>query len=496
MDIAQNTPAGKAMRIRQRPVLLLGLIVTADYLLFRHENGINLFLMIVGLCGVLVFQAAMRRTARLTLVMAGATVVAALPLVEVYSFRALSVAAIGLVLTALAATRLMPASPWGLPAHVRRFLGAIPMRIVSACGRLMMPRDPLVTGGSVTRAIKLWLMPIGMTLIFLLLFSSANPVIEKVLASIDLAVLLSLLDLERMSFWVLAAGLIWLLLKPRLSRRGKRAAPISAPDRTLVNDASLIRALLMFNGIFALQTVLDATYLWGGVELPDGMPYAEYAHRGAYPLLATALLSALFVLVAMHRERTGQQAGLIRRMVYVWIGQNMLLCLSSILRLDLYVEAYSLTELRIAAGIWMLLVAVGLGLIMLRILWRKSNQWLVSMNLAVLLGVFYITAPVDFAAVIARFNIENSRELGGTGASLDVHYLGSLGPTVIPAIDRYLEHPRVLETGPDSRTTWELRRARDLLVFEFDERNMAWQSWTWRTQRLARYLAAHPAVEK
>ncbi len=114
-----------------------------------------------------------------------------------------------------------------------------------------------------TRAIKLWLMPIGMTLIFLLLFSSANPVIEKVLASIDLAVLLSLLDLERMSFWVLAAGLIWLLLKPRLSRRGKRAAPISAPERTLVSDASLIRALLMFNGIFALQTVLDATYLWG-----------------------------------------------------------------------------------------------------------------------------------------------------------------------------------------------------------------------------------------
>ncbi|SMC84418.1 DUF4173 domain-containing protein [Rhizobium sp. RU36D] len=496
MDIVQNASAGKAMRIRQRPVLLLGLIVTADYLLFRHENGINLFLMILGLCGVLVCQATMRRSGRLTLVMAAATVVAALPLVEAHTVRAFIVAAIGLVLTALAAARLMPASTAALPGHVGRYLGAIPMRIVSACGRLMLPRDPLVTGGNLTRTIKLWLMPVGMTIIFLLLFASANPVIERVLASIDLAFLLSLLDLERMTFWILMAGLIWLLLKPRLSRRGKRAPMVAVSDRRLVSDASLIRALLMFNGIFALQTVLDATYLWGGVALPDGMPYAEYAHRGAYPLLATALLSALFVLVAMHRERTGDQAALIRVMVYVWLGQNMLLCISSILRLDLYVEAYSLTELRIAAGIWMLMVAVGLGLIMLRILWRKPNQWLVTANLALLLGVFYVTAPVDFAAVIARFNIENSRELGGTGASLDIHYLGSLGPTVIPAIDHYLEHPRVMQTGPDSQATLDLRRARDLLAYEFEERSHAWQSWTWRAQRLADYLAAHPAVEK
>ncbi len=154
-----------------------------------------------------------------------------------------------------------------------------------------------------------------------------------------------------------------------------------------------------------------------------------------------------------------------------------------------------MTELRNCRGIWNAAGGCRAGTDHAQDPLAKIQQWLVSMNLAVLLGVFYITAPVDFAAVIARFNIENSRELGGTGASLDVHYLGSLGD----GHTRHrslLEHPRVLETGPDSRTTWELRRARDLLVFEFDERNMAWQSWTWRTQRLARYLAAHPAVEK
>ena len=47
------------------------------------------------------------------------------------------------------------------------------------------------------------------------------------------------------------------------------------------------RSLILFNALFALQTVLDLTYLWGGASLPDGMSHAEYAHRGAYPLIAT-----------------------------------------------------------------------------------------------------------------------------------------------------------------------------------------------------------------
>ena len=52
-----------------------------------------------------------------------------------------------------------------------------------------------------------------------------------------------------------------------------------------------------------MQTGLDLAYLWGGLALPDGMSHAEYAHRGAYPLVVTALLAAGFVLIAMRPER-------------------------------------------------------------------------------------------------------------------------------------------------------------------------------------------------
>ena len=58
-----------------------------------------------------------------------------------------------------------------------------------------------------------------------------------------------------------------------------------------------------------------------------------------------------------------------------------MLVVSSMLRLDRYVEIYLLTGWRIAALVWMLLVAIGLVLIVARIVLKQSNGWLVRMNL-------------------------------------------------------------------------------------------------------------------
>ena len=48
---------------------------------------------------------------------------------------------------------------------------------------------------------------------------------------------------------------------------------------------------------------------------------------------------------------------MIRPLVLIFIAQNILLVISSIFRLDLYVAQYSLTYWRLAAFIWMGLVA-------------------------------------------------------------------------------------------------------------------------------------------
>ena len=140
---------------------------------------------------------------------------------------------------------------------------------------------------------------------------------------------------------------------------------------------TILRSLILFNLLFAVQTVLDLVYLWGNAKLPAGISYADYAHRGAYPLIVTALLAAGFVLAAMRPGGPAERSKVIRPLVYLWVAQNVMLVVSSMLRLDLYVQIYLLTCWRVAAFIWMLLVAIGLLLIVARIILEQSNGWLV-----------------------------------------------------------------------------------------------------------------------
>src|SRR5262249_3628146 len=147
------------------------------------------------------------------------------------------------------------------------------------------------------------------------------------------------------------------------ANQGPTASGPTAPPGLLFSEGAILRSLLLFNALFAVQTALDLTYLWGGVALPHGMTYATYAHRGAYPLILTALLAAGFVLLTMRPGSDMERSPLFRPLVFLFVGQNVLLVISSIMRLDLYVQVYALSYWRVAAFIWMLLVAVGLVLI-------------------------------------------------------------------------------------------------------------------------------------
>ena len=197
--------------------------------------------------------------------------------------------------------------------------------------------------------VIVWLVPVVLSAVFLLLFVSANPLIEYLFIRVDLRALLQHLSISRIGFWLLAATFVWpfivIVRRSTLGAAAQFAArtiarevkPVSLPD-TVFGQAAILRSLIVFNILFAVQTVLDALYLWGGVALPDAMSYASYAHRGAYPLIATAILAAAFVIAAMRPGSASEKSPLIRALVFIWVGQNVLLVVSALLRLDLYIE--------------------------------------------------------------------------------------------------------------------------------------------------------------
>ena len=350
----------------------------------------------------------------------------------------------------------------------------------------------MLTAWDFTGGLVMWFVPIAFGATFIFLFASANPLIEKWIGLLDPKEATSHVDLARTLFWAFVLSMIWPFVHVRWRRREERAPAALQPlaDNTevpssfpgLFNAGAILRSLILFNLLFAVQTALDMVYLWGNAKLPDGISYADYAHRGAYPLIVTALLAAGFVLLAMRPGGAAAKSAIIRPLVYLWVGQNILLVISSMLRLYRYVEIYMLTGWRIAAQVWMLLVAIGLVLIVARIVLGQTNGWLVRMNLISLTATLYLCALINFPAIMADYNVAHSKEAGGKGVNLDAGYLYNLGPQALPALDRAILLPGV-NLVPCDRHRLLAALAADMA---------SWRSWGFRSWRLQRWLDKHP----
>jgi Domain of unknown function (DUF4173) len=335
-----------------------------------------------------------------------------------------------------------------------------------------------------TRHLPALVLPLVGGAVFLALFAMANPIISQALSRVE-GPSFTGMSILRMLFWIVALISVWGTLRPRRLRFN--FAPLEQSAATAipgVSVASVILSLITFNLLFALQNGLDLIYLWSGAGLPDQMTLAGYAHRGAYPLILTALLAGLFVLMTTQPGSKMARNPVIRSLVVLWVGQNLFLVASSILRLLDYVEAYSLTILRISALLWMGLVGLGLILITWRMLCRKSIGWLVNSNGIAALSLLAGCSAVDLGGVAASWNGENAREVGGKGVRLDLCYMTTLGSSaLLPLIAFEVKLP-----AGDLRAS--VGRMRQQILDDVRVQQSNWQSWTWRD---ARRLAQLPS---
>lgn len=444
----------------------------ADWLFYDENAGISVAIFAIALAGVSLMTN-LETVDRQRLLLAAIILFAGLvPAIEDYNTISFGFILLALGVAAAVLTNHGFDSLADRARALRELYIFAPFRLIrDAVGALNLP--------GISSGIAVWVVPVLMSCIFLALFASANPLIERWLSAANLAKLTENLSLSRILFWLLALSLIWPFVWLRWLRKPPTPGPATIVSPEFLSTATVLRSLILFNLLFAVQTVLDIVYLWGNVALPADITYASYAHRGAYPLIVTALLAAGFVLIAMRPGGPSEQSKVIRPLVYLWVGQNVMLVISSILRLDLYVQTYLLTTWRIAAFIWMLLVATGLVLIVTRIALQRSNAWLIRLNLVAVLLTLYVCSLTNFVAIIADYNVSHSREATGKGVNADINYLLSLGPQALPSINK---SSRIREGD------WTLMASRDSLTEKFRRETASWRAWGLRNWRLQRYL--------
>lgn len=333
-------------------------------------------------------------------------------------------------------------------------------------------------------ALMTWLLPLCCSLVFIALFASANPLVNGWMQHIDLRKIWRHLNLLHVLFWLACACFCWMLVRPRMALPHAKQRKKFTLLELLFNERAILTSLVLFNALFLMQNVMDVMFLWSGAALPEGMTYAQYAQQGAYPLIATALLAALFVIITLRPGGGMEHQESMRALLYVWVGQNIFLVFSSISRLAAYIDQYSLTYWRIAALVWMGLVALGLALIILRIARGKSNRWLIGANLKAAYVTLYICCFINFGTFIAHYNAGQSSLFARSNPvdAIDQIYLAdNVGVASIPILEDI-----VAKEGPD--TKYSSKYTLHYLKTSLKESQDDWRTWSFRNYRLLRQV--------
>ncbi len=350
-------------------------------------------------------------------------------------------------------------------------------------------RHPTLSRARWLGTLLAWVVPLAIAAVFVTLLDAANPIIARVIG--DAGEWLGTrwrwttaeVGVGRVALWLAAAALAWTLLRVR-SRRARGGA-IASEIGARVNlphakRAFLVRTLVLCNLVFAVQSGLDLVYLTGGKSLPDGMTFAEYAHRGSYPLIAAAILAGLFALVTFRPGGEGERSTLARGLVMLWIGQSVLLAITAAWRLWLYVEQYSLSRWRLATVVWLAIVAVGLAILIERIRRRAGHEWLVARVLVASTAILSLCAVANLDGFIARYNVAHCAEVGGSAAPIDLAYLESLGEPALPAMRTLASASADPDVASEASIRAEALRAALL------HRLSDWRSWSIRRSTILR----------
>ncbi|MEU7583090.1 DUF4173 domain-containing protein [Streptomyces sp. NPDC041068] len=205
--------------------------------------------------------------------------------------------------------------------------------------------------------------------------------------------------------------------------------------------------LIVLNVLFAAFNAVQLTVLFGGYDSvldKTGLSYAAYARQGFWQLLLATLLTLLVIVFALRwaPRDDPRDRRLVRAVLGTLCALTLVVVASAVRRMDMYVEAYGLTRLRISVvGIELWLGAIIL-LIMAAGVW--GARWLpraVAASAAVGVLAFGLLSP---DGLIAERNVQRYEETG----KFDFDYTRQLSADAVPALDKLPEPQRSCAIKP------------------------------------------------
>ncbi|RPK82396.1 hypothetical protein EES45_09120 [Streptomyces sp. ADI97-07] len=326
------------------------------------------------------------------------------------------------------------------------------------------------SGGRVRTAVRSTVVALVLLVVFGALFASADAAFADLLGSLTPDV--SVGD----SPW--RVFLFVLGLAGALATAYSAAAPVRWDSITVRPGPARSRVewalpLIVLNLLFAAFITLQLAVLLGGYDKvldETGLTPAAYARQGFWQLLWATVLTLLVIALALRwAPRSGpRDRTLVRGVLGVLCVLTLVVVASALRRMDLYVDAFGLTRLRISVAAVELWLGVVLVLILAAgVFGAKLLPRAVAVSAAAGVLAFGLISP---DGLIAEQSVQRYR----SDKTIDVLYLRDLSADAVPALDTLPEPlrscaleriQRDLETSdtPWYASSWGEARARDIL---------------------------------
>lgn len=200
--------------------------------------------------------------------------------------------------------------------------------------------------------------------------------------------------------------------------------------------------LLVLIGLFAAFVFVQLAVLFGGYDKVlehTGLTYAEYARQGFWQLLVVTLLTLLVIALALRWAPRGGRSDrvLVRSVLGALCALTLVVVASALRRMDLYIDVFGLTRLRVSVTAMELWLGVVIVLIMAAGA-VGTARWLPrAVGASAVAGVlaFGLLSP---DGLVAEQNVQRY----ATSKKLDVIYLRQLSADAVPALDALPEPVR------------------------------------------------------
>ncbi|RYU93685.1 DUF4153 domain-containing protein [Emticicia agri] len=358
----------------------------------------------------------------------------------------------------------------------------------------------------ILRAVKLFIIPVIVFLIFLAIFKTANPVFSNMLDSTFSVFFqafnqfFNTLSLPHIIFILFGAFLIICVLKDWERAKGIHNFFVFKSPKTLIvsesiNETSVKNeyktALLLIGSVNILLLIInsiDIRFIWFNVggDLKSAVELSQLVHEGTNLLIFSILLSIAILLFYFRKDLNFLPDNKwLLTASYIWIIQNGILVISVLLRNYEYIINYGLTHKRIGVVFFLVLTSAGLVL-----MWMKIKKLYSFFHVVKQAGwVFYIAfvslALFDWDSMIARYNLSTQ-----SAANIDYQYLYELSPRTLPILyenkekiaERIKQTPNINQVNEINKLNNKIKR------YLTDQQGYTWVSWDLSNSKAVDYF--------